>query len=31
MDELFAYKKVDGVHAAFSNGNSWKAERGIVR
>jgi hypothetical protein len=31
MDELFAYKKVEGVHAAFSYGNSWKAEKKIVR
>jgi len=27
MDVLFVYKKVEGVHAAFSYGNSWKDEK----
>jgi hypothetical protein len=27
MDELFMYKKVQGVQAAFSYGYSWKAEK----
>jgi hypothetical protein len=30
MDELFAYRKVVEVRAAFSHGNSWKAEKRVV-
>jgi hypothetical protein len=30
MDEMFVYRKVVGVHAAFSRGNPWKAEKEVV-